>query len=420
MKVSMIGTGYVGLVTGLCFCELGHEVVCIDIIDDKVDMVNAGVPPIFEIGLEELLRKHLAEGHFHASAEYDEVLQTDVTFICVGTPSYEDGSLDLRYVKDAADDLGTLLRRKRTRHTVVLKSTVPPTTTEQFVAPILQKRSGKKIGKTIGLAMNPEFLREGSAIKDFLHPDRIIIGASDPRSMQVVRGLYGSFHCPILEVTPTTAEMIKVANNAALATRISMINEIGNVCKALGIDAREVAKGIGMDARIGPAFLKAGAGFGGSCFPKDVKGFIAQAKHLGLEPRIMQSVIDVNEAQPLHLIALLEKHMKLRGKTIAMLGLAFKPETDDVRESRSFPVIELLLRKGAGVKVHDPKAMANFKQFLPDIHYSESAKACVKGADAVLIMTEWPEYSNSKLYGDKLVIDGRGAVKTKNYEGICW
>jgi UDPglucose 6-dehydrogenase len=420
MRITIIGTGYVGLITGLCFCELGHQVICIDVVGEKVKAIQAGRAPLYEEGLQGLLDKHLSNGRFHASLDYDEVLRTDITFLCVGTPSRADGSMDLSYLETATRSLAEVLARKKGYHVVVVKSTVTPSITDKFVAPLLASCSGKKLPKEIGVATNPEFLREGSAVSDFMHPDRIVIGASDARAGNVVKMLYQSFRCPILEVSPTTAEMIKMASNVALATRISMINEIGNVCKELNIDVRQVAEGIGLDERIGKAFLNAGAGFGGSCFPKDVKGLLALADQMGIKPLLMKAVLDVNEIQPLRMIDLLEEHLGLDGKTIAVLGLAFKPDTDDVRESRSIVVVRSLLNKGAKVRAHDPQGMENFSKLFPNIEYAKSAKECVKNAHAVLIMTAWPEYSEEKLYGAKLVIDGRGVVKTKNYEGICW
>ena len=417
--VSIIGTGYVGLVSGVCFAELGHRVLCVDTVKAKVESINAGTPPIFEEGLEDMLRSHLASGSFRATSDYSEVPGTDITFLCVGTPSHEDGSLDLKYLLKATEDLGKALSRKKGRHTVVVKSTVPPNTTRDVVGPLLLKTSGLS-PDDLGLAMNPEFLKEGMAVKDFLNPDRVVIGALDDRSYQEVASLYHRIEAPVLRTDPSTAEMIKMASNAFLAARISLVNELGNLCKSIGLDFREVAKGVGMDPRVGPLFLKAGCGFGGSCFPKDVRSIRAQAHTLGVRTDMLDATLSVNERQPRRVIELLERHTEVYGSTVAVLGLAFKPGTDDIREASSLTVVAELLRKGAKVRAYDPQAMDNFRREFPTITYCASARECLKGADAALILTEWQELSDPALYGSMLVVDGRGVTKTNNYEGICW
>ncbi len=419
MKVSIIGTGYVGLVSGVCFAELGHQVLCVDTVREKVNSINEGVPPIFEEGLEELLRNHLRSGSFRATADYSEVPDTDITFLCVGTPSHEDGSLDLKYLLKATEDLGKALAKKKGRHTVVVKSTVPPNTTRDLVRPLLLRTSGKA-EEDLGLAMNPEFLKEGMAVKDFLNPDRVVIGAVDDRAYREVSSLYERIEAPVLRTDLSTAEMIKMASNAFLAARISLVNELGNLCKSLGLDFREVAKGVGMDPRVGPLFLKAGCGFGGSCFPKDVKSIRAQARSLGVRTDMLDATLSVNEMQPRKVIELLEKRTEVYGSTVAVLGLAFKPGTDDIREASSLTVVAELLRKGARVRAYDPQAMDNFRREFPQITYCASAKDCLRGADSALVLTEWQEFSDPSLYGSMLVVDGRGVTKTNNYEGICW
>jgi UDPglucose 6-dehydrogenase len=420
MKISVIGTGYVGLVSGVCFAELGHQVVCIDTIKDKVDSINAGVPPIFEEGLEELLRKHLASGTFRATNDIDAVLDTDMTFLCVGTPSREDGSIDLSYVLQATEDLASVLSSKKGRHVVVVKSTVLPNTTRDRVMPVLLKRSGKALGDELGVAMNPEFLKEGVAVADFLRPDRVVIGATDQRTFEAVASLYQRVEAPILRTDLSTAEMIKMASNAFLAARISLVNELGNLSKELGMDFREVAKGVGLDPRVGPLFLRAGCGFGGSCFPKDVKSLRAEARSIGLPTDMLDSVLSVNERQPRRMVELLEKKIHLNGRTVAVLGLAFKPGTDDIREASSLTVVRELLERGANVRAFDPQAMPNFRRLFPDIVYCREARDCLHGADAALVLTEWKEFADPALYGEMPVIDGRGITKTNNYEGICW
>ncbi len=423
MKISVIGSGYVGLVTGVGFVKVGNEVVFVDIDDKKIQMINQATPPIYEEGLEELMRKF--RGRYYATNDFKEaVLNSDVTFICVGTPSKGDGSIDLTYIKEASKEIGKALRDKEGHHVVVVKSTVLPGTTEGVVKPILEEYSGKKAFEDFGLAMNPEFLREGVALRDFLNPDRIVIGVQDERTKQILEELYKPINAPKLIVDIKTAEMIKYASNAFLATKISFANEIGNICKKLGIDSWKVFEGVGLDHRISPHAFKSGAGFGGSCFPKDVRALINKAKEIGEEPLILEAVIEVNERQPLKLIELLKKHVPdLKGKTVGVLGLAFKPNTDDVRETRAISVIQKLLEEGAKVIAYDPKAMENFKQLFSQVEYANSAQEVLKKTDIVLIQTEWSEFEELD-YSGKIVIDGRrvkAAEKTARiYEGVCW
>lgn len=420
LKVSILGTGYVGLVTGVCLAELGHDVVCIDVVPEKVAAIRSGRSPIFEPKLDDLLEKHLRKGNFRATLDIGEAAGTDLTFIAVGTPSRDDGSLDLRYVEKAAEGIGGVLARKNAYHVVVVKSTVAPTTTEQLVLPALERASGKKAGKDFGVAVNPEFLKEGMAVDDFMNPDRVVIGAADERAAEMVRSLYDRFDCPFLVTSPSTAEMVKVASNSFLATKISFVNELGNICKLMGIDVRDVAVGMGLDKRIGPHFLRAGCGFGGSCFPKDVAGLVAEAGRRGYDPELMRAVLKVNERQPEVLLSLLDRKMDVRGKSVAVLGLAFKPQTDDIREASSIKIVRGLLDRGAKVRCYDPKATDNFRREFNEPTYCGSAAECVDGADAVLIVTEWREFEDPSLYGHALVVDGRGVVRTSNYEGICW
>jgi UDPglucose 6-dehydrogenase len=427
MKVAVIGSGYVGTVTAACFAEIGHEVVCVDIDRKKTDQINSGIPPIYEEGLENLLQKYAGK-RLIATSDYEFAIgETDVSFICVGTPSAEDGGIDLSIVHKAAASIGAVLAKRKEYHVVVVKSTVVPETTEKFVLPVLEKESGKKAGKDFGVAMNPEFLREGKAVHDFMHPDKIVVGAIDKRSGELVAELYRDFECEITHTNPSTAEMIKYANNSLLATKISFANEIGNICKKLGIDTYEVMKAVGKDFRISPLFLNSGVGFGGSCFPKDVKALIGKAKTIGYSPILLESVIAVNEKQPLQMVEILRRKIgELSGKKIAVLGLAFKNDTDDVRESRAVHVIAELLRLGAKVTAYDPMAIENMKSIFPTIEYVPKAEDALKDADACLVMTEWDEFrqldSEFKNMKEKIVIDGRRVIKAKNidYEGICW
>ncbi|MCQ5376164.1 MAG: nucleotide sugar dehydrogenase, partial [Methanomassiliicoccales archaeon] len=266
LRISIVGAGYVGLVTGVCFAELGHEVVCIDVVEEKIKAISEGKSLIYERGLDTLLQKHLDDRLFFATTNFQSLTNTDLTLVCVGTPRMENGFLDTTHLESAAMSIGQMLAEKDEYHVVVVRSTVLPTTTENIVIPALERSSGKRAGKDFGVAVNPEFLKEGNAIEDFMHPDRIVIGAIDHRSLSILKTLYSEFKCPIVETSLRTAEMIKLASNAFLATKISFINEIGNICKTLEIDVREVAKGMGYDRRIGSEFLRAGCGFGGSCF----------------------------------------------------------------------------------------------------------------------------------------------------------
>jgi UDPglucose 6-dehydrogenase len=422
VKISILGTGYVGAVTGACFAELENDVVFVDIDPAKLDMIRTGRSPIFEPGLDELLTKNLEL--ISATTDIgDAIRETDVTFICVGTPSNPDGSIDLQYIEVASQTIGEVLREKEGWHTVVMKSTVVSGTTTAIVRRRLEAASGKKAFRDFGLASNPEFLKEGSALTDVFSPDRIVMGAEDPRSREDLETLYATFNCPKLVTTIPVAEMIKYVSNAFLATKISFANEIGNLCKTMGIDTAEVFAGVGRDARINPAFFRSGIGFGGSCFPKDVRALIAQAEAAGVPPKILSSVVAVNEDQPLRLVTLLKKHLPdLKGKRIGVLGLAFKPDTDDIRESRAIPITEELLKEGASVIAYDPLAMESFGTLYPGISYATSAKDLIQVADAVLLTTEWREFEALD-YTGKLVIDGRrieNAKKGSIYEGVCW
>ncbi|MCZ7401463.1 MAG: UDP-glucose/GDP-mannose dehydrogenase family protein [Candidatus Methanoperedens sp.] len=427
MKISVIGTGYVGTVSAACFAELGHEVICVDIEPLKIDMLNRGVPPIYEDGLSELLEKHVGK-NLSATSDYDFAINnSEVSFICVGTPSNQDGKIDLAIVKAASASIGKSLRKKKGYHVIVVKSTVVPETTEKGVLPIIENQSGKKLGE-FGIAMNPEFLREGKAVHDFMHPDKIVVGSLDKRSGDIVASLYSGINCEVTRTNPRTAEMIKYVNNAFLATKISFSNEVGNICKELGIDTYEVMKAVGKDFRIGPHFLNSGAGFGGSCFPKDVKALIGKAHDVGYEPTLLRSVMAVNEIQPLRMITLLKNKLPdLKGKKIAVLGLAFKNDTDDIRESRSIPVIKELIEEGAQVCAYDKMAIESMKRIFPDIEYCNSAIDVLRGSDACLIMTEWGEFKSLdkefNVMKNRLVIDGRhmqSPRKDVDYVGLCW
>ena len=422
MKISVIGSGYVGLITGVGFAKFGNNVIFIDVDQNKINKINQGITPIYEEGLEKLLKQNLKK--ITATRNYkDAIKNTDVSFVCVGTPSKKDGSIDLSYVYNSVREIGRVLKNKNDYHIVVIKSTVIPGTTKNQILSLLEKTSGKKVGKDFGLAMNPEFLREGVGVKDFFEPDRIVIGYYDKKSLNSLKKLYKNFTCPIVETSLSAAEMIKYASNAFLATKISFINEIGNMCKKLNIDTYEVADGMGLDKRIGRAFLNSGIGWGGSCFPKDVNALVNWANKNNISADINTSTIKVNDKQPLKMIELLKKHvLKLKGKTIGVLGLAFKPNTDDIRETRAFVIIDELIKNGSKIKAYDPLAMDNFRKKYPNINYTINAEEVLE-SDVILIVTEWDEFKNLN-YTNKIVIDGRRIKKAekeaKIYEGACW
>jgi UDPglucose 6-dehydrogenase len=421
MKISIIGTGYVGTVTGVCFAEMGHQIYFVDIDQKKLNAINSGKSPIFEPDLDELIVKNRKK--ITTTSDISEAVnQTDLTMICVGTPQKTDGSSDLRFIIDAARAIGKALMIKEKYHTVIVKSTVLPGTTGKVVQPVIEQESGKEAPGDFGIGSNPEFLKEGSAVKDFFHTDRIVIGANDPKTKKTMEVLFKPLFAPIFTTNIQTAEMIKYVSNAFLATKISFSNEIGNLCKANKIDSYEVFQGVGMDSRINSHFFRSGIGFGGSCFPKDINALIAFAKSQCIDTKILKAVLKINDDQPQKLISLLKKHLDIYGKKIGILGLSFKPDTDDIRESRAIPVITKLLAEGADIIAYDPLAIPGFSVLFPNIHYADTA-AGVFTSDAIIIITEWPEFFLLD-YSGKIVIDGRRILKAKReaavYEGLCW
>jgi UDPglucose 6-dehydrogenase len=424
MKLSVIGLGYVGLIQAAGMAKLGYNVIGIDIDKNKIENINNHVPPIYEKGLKELLQK-IVPGKFIATDDMEKAIKnSDVTFICVGTPSKKQGEMSLHQLENVLKQLGQILKEKE-YHIFVIKSTVVPGTCENIVIKGLEESSGKIHGKDFGVVMNPEFLREGEALEDFFEPDRVVLGSSDKKSLLTVKELYSSFNCPILLTEFKEAEMIKYASNALLATKISFINEIGNISKEFGIDTNVVAKGIGLDSRIDPRFLKSGIGFGGSCFPKDVNAIVYKATEKGYNAKLLRSVLDVNRDQPLKLIELVDKTLgTIKNKKIGILGLTFKAGTDDIRESPALTAIKELLMEEAKISVYDPKAMENVTKIFPQLNYKKNAQEVIDDSEIILILTEWPEFKELN-YGEKLVIDGKnlfydGNNRPKNYEGICW
>ena len=443
MKISVMGTGYVGLVSGTCLAERGHQVTCIDIRSEVVQEINAGRPPIHEIGLDNLLRSARDKGMLSATTDAKTaILDSDVTLICVGTPTV-DGRMDMSQIVAAAKEIGSALASKRGYHVVAVKSTVLPGTTEGPVKAAIESHSGKKVGHGWGLCMNPEFLREGRAVEDFRVPDRIVVGATDSMTAEVFLNVYADFTCPKLVTTPRTAEMIKYVSNSLLATMISFSNEIGNMCSAVpGVDARLVWKGVHLDRRLTPIngqvggaagvteYLWHGLGFGGSCFPKDVAALRSFGRTVGEQTRMLDAVLDINTDQPLRMVALLEKELSLAGKTVAVLGLAFKPGTDDLRESPALPLVAELRKKGAKVLVHDPIAMPHAKKRpeFRDVVFAEDWAEALRKSDACCLVTAWPEYRNiqptnfQNLMTRALVIDGRGVFEPAAMAaaGVVW
>jgi UDPglucose 6-dehydrogenase len=390
MNICVIGTGYVGLVTGVVFADLGNDVACVDKDSAKVDGLNAGVMPIYEPGLEEMVGRNVGDGRLSFTTDLETaVAAAEVVFIAVGTPPCEDGSTDLSYVEGAAKGIARALNRYKV---IVNKSTVPVGTGD-FVRNVIE--TNKRRAVDFDVVSNPEFLREGSAITDTLVPDRIVIGAPNKVVAMRLLELYAPLERPMIVTDVASAEMIKYASNAFLATKISFANAIANVCEAAGADVTQVVKGMGLDARIGGAFLSAGLGYGGSCFPKDTRSLLHTAQSLGCAFPLLSATIETNEEQPKRFIGKIHAALggaDLSGKTVGVLGLAFKPNTDDMREAKSLDVIADLLASGARVTAYDPISMENTRLVFPDIGYGANAYEAAVGADALVIVTEWNEF----------------------------
>ncbi|MFD1571279.1 UDP-glucose 6-dehydrogenase AglM [Halorubrum laminariae] len=434
MRLSIIGSGYVGTTIAACFADLGHEVVNIDIDEDIVEIINDGRAPIHETGLDELVAAHAGSegtGRLQATTDYEAVLDTDVTFLCLPTPQNDDGSIDLSIMEAGATQLGETLAEKSDWHTVIVKSTVVPGSTEDTITSILEAESEKTVGEDFGVGMNPEFLREGTAVDDFLAPDKVVLGADDDRALadahDVFDPLVAQADAPVVETDTRTAEMIKYANNSFLAAKISLINDIGNVCKEFDIDAYEVADAIGLDDRISEQFLRSGVGWGGSCFGKDVAAIIAAASEVGYEPPLLNAAVEVNDRQPHRLVDLLADHSTLEGAQIAVLGLAFKSGTDDMRNSQAIPVIQRLQELGASVTAYDPVAEDNAKAYLDDITYADSAANALVDVDGAVVVTDWDEFAaldeEFDAMASPVVVDGRRTIERRDgitYEGLTW
>ncbi|HEX6509854.1 MAG TPA: UDP-glucose/GDP-mannose dehydrogenase family protein [Chloroflexota bacterium] len=407
--IAVIGTGYVGLTTGTCFADMGNRVTCIDVDEAKIEGLQSGILPIYEPGLQEVVVRNMASGRLRFTTSFEEGLaESQFVFIAVGTPDDGSGGADLSQVRAAAQRVAQTLD-----HSVIVvnKSTVPIGTGDLVMSIITEH---KRPDISFAVVSNPEFLREGSALADCMSPERVVLGSFDREAAETVAGLYLSLKCPIIITDLRTAEMIKYASNAFLATRISFINEIAGICECLGADVKEVALGMGYDRRIGRAFLDAGLGFGGSCFPKDVKALMRMAQDAGQHPQLLGAVMDINRDRRRWAIDRLRERLQtLNGRRIALWGLAFKPNTDDMRDAAALDLIDLLQAEGAEVTAYDPAAMETAKAVTSGVHFCPDAHAAAEGADAVVLITEWNEFKNLDLERVRasmrrpLLLDGR-------------
>lgn len=409
-NIAMIGVGYVGMVSGASFADLGNKVTCVDINEQRIANLKQGIMPIFEPGLEEVVRRNVNAGRLIFTTSYEEALRdADFAFIAVGTPSDVDGQADLRYVRMAAESIADLMDH----YLIIVNKSTVPVGTGDWVADII--RSRRPDVPDFDVVSCPEFLREGSAISDFMNPDRVILGSTNREAAEKVAHLHLPLRTTLMITDLRTAEMVKYASNAFLAAKISFINEIANICEALGADVKEVAYGMGLDTRIGPSFLDAGLGWGGSCFPKDVKALASMAEVESCHPHLLHAVMDINRDQRYAPLRKVEKFLgrDLRGKTIGVLGLSFKPNTDDMREAPSVDIIRNLQRKGAAIRAYDPVAMNNAAKIVSNVEMMDNAYAVAEGADAVILVTEWNEFKNLDLdrirdvMNRPILIDGR-------------
>ncbi|MFB6101269.1 MAG: UDP-glucose 6-dehydrogenase AglM [Haloplanus sp.] len=431
MKIGIVGSGYVGTTIAACFADFGHDVLNVDVDESVVRRLNDGDASIDEPGLDTLIDRHAGDSLW-ATTEYDDLADMDVIFLALPTPANDDGSIDTATVEAGAEALGEVLADVDGHPTVVVKSTVIPGTTEDVIGPILERTSGKRVGEGFSLAMNPEFLREGSAVEDFRNPDKLVFGTADDSARDALEAVYAPLlddDVPVVHTGLREAEMIKYANNAFLAAKVSLVNELGNICKEYGVDAYEVADAVGLDDRISEQFLRSGVGWGGSCFPKDVNAIVAAAREQGYDPALLQAAIDVNDRQPERMLELMDRHVDVEGERVAVLGVAFKPHTDDVRNSRAIPIIEGLQERGATVLAYDPNkgAADNMRERFPDVEFLPSPSPTLRGVSAALVVTDWPEFADLDrefdLMSNPVVIDGRRIVERRDgivYEGLTW
>lgn len=403
MHIAVIGTGYVGLVSGACFAEFGIEVTCVDVDENKINRLQQGIIPIYEPGLDQIVEKNFKAGRLHFTTDIKKAVEGAlVIFLAVGTPPKEDGSPDMSYYQQAAKDVAEAMNGYKV---LVTKSTVPVGTGEWLRGFV---KENLKIETDFGVASNPEFLREGAAIDDFMRPDRVVVGSNEEKAIEIMKELYRPLYLietPVVITSLEAAELIKYAANAFLATKITFINEIANLCDAIGCDVHDVARGMGMDNRIGRKFLHPGPGYGGSCFPKDTKAFTKVGDKFGVETSVVDAVIKANDYQRMAMLPKIEKLVgDLNGKNIAVLGLSFKPETDDMRESPATDIIKEMQKRGANVKAFDPVAMEEAKHSLPDIAYATDEYDAIKDADALVIVTEWNQFRALDMERVKLLL----------------
>lgn len=407
-RLSVIGAGYVGLVTAACFADLGNNVAGIDIDQAKIDLLQSGRLPIYEPGLEEVVKRNMQAGRLSFTSSYDEGLRdADFIFLAVNTPSGAEGEANMAYMRRAAEEIAPRLRR----HVIIVNKSTVPIGTGDWITTIIRRRNS---GARFGVVSNPEFLREGRAVADFMQPDRIVLGAPSPAAARQVAALYSSLNCPIIITDLRTAEMIKYASNAFLATRISFVNEIAAICEELGADVKEVTRGMGLDRRIGSAYLDAGLGFGGSCLPKDVRALAHMAAINGCHPQLLRAVIEINRDQRRLVVQRLRDFLgPLEGLTIGLLGLSFKADTDDMREAASVELIHLLQAEGAHIKAYDPAAMEVAQKLLPRLEVCPDPYSVARNSDALVVVTEWNEFKQldmervKALLKQPVLIDGR-------------
>ena len=413
MHIAVIGTGYVGLVTGACFADFGMRVTCVDKDEAKIASIKAGQMPIYEPGLDALVAKNVREGRLDFSTDLkNTVAQSLVVFLAVGTPPSGDGSADLSQIDEVAFEIAKALNGYKV---IVTKSTVPVGAASRIKKIIEENRA---TASRFSVAANPEFLREGAAINDFMRPDRVVIGCTDEEAIAILKDIYRPLYLietPFVITTPESAEMIKYASNAFLATKVSFINEIARLCELLGADVHDVAKGMGMDVRIGSKFLHPGPGFGGSCFPKDAKALVALGRSVNYDVRIVEAALFVNDLQRKSIIERVRRLVpRLEGKTIAILGLAFKPETDDIREAPALKIIEDLLSGGAKVRAYDPAAIETARRILPGIEYCEDEYEAARGSDVLVVVTEWNQFRRLDMQRLKEVMREPNIVDLRN------
>jgi len=437
MKISVIGAGYVGLVSGACLADKGHEVVCVDIDKEKVDQINNAKAPIYEKGLTEILNRTVGKTFFATTDLHRSVVGSQLTLVAVGTP-FDGRNIDLSYIRAVSEQIGTALRSKTDYHAVVVKSTVVPGTTDGLVLPLLGKHSGKEAGEGFGVGMNPEFLTEGQAMADFMNPDRIVLGANDRRTAEILEELYDSFKgTPVVRTNCRTAEMIKYASNAMLAVQISFTNEIANLCSALGgIDVVDVMEGVHLSHYLYPetrdagrfrapisSFLEAGCGFGGSCLPKDVRALIAHGEEAGAQMPVLSAVMETNDKQYKRIIDLIYKHYQsLENLRVSILGLSFKPDTDDMRESPAIPIIRMLMEQGAAVKAYDPEAKGEALKIFggTPLRLCQTLEEALLDIDVAALVTRWDHFKIvpdllERLSPNALLVDGRRMIDKRSY-----